>query len=313
MGNDNEGGTGSASSVYGRSPAPRVALSQRGVVIGLRWSGVEGAGNHIVAAKIECEPERARLVRLWNPFTEAPGRRDVHLRFAPWLAEEARWAEGRLVLGVDFALSLSETHLRQLGLLRQAIRGPHVLGKNLEERFLGHGGDFTEGAARFHAELGKDRPRATDCYRAEAHPPGHARAYRATFFGLCTVARAAAAFPPWDPPLAGKPTIVEVRPAHVARAVGGVCAYRDDDRDGVNRSSTRAGLLRTLRAAAKLEFEMEQAAQVVEDAGGAHLEAVLAAVAAAAAWEDGFQGVPPNVPRSEGWIHSVREEPWRER
>jgi hypothetical protein len=311
MANENEGGSSSA--VYGRAPPPRVALPQRGVVIGLRWSGVEGAGNQIVAAKVECDPERVRLVRLWRPFTDAPGRRDVHRRFAAWLAEEARWAEGRLVVGVDFALSLAETHLRQLGLLRQALRGPLVLGKNLEERYLGQGGDFTEGAARLRGDLGKDRPRAADCYRAEAHPPSHARAYRATFFGLCTLSRATASFPPWDPPEAGKPTVVEVRPGHVARAVGGVCAYRDDDRDGVNRSSTRAGLLRTLRSAAKLEFEMEQAAQVVEDAGGAHLEAVLAAVAAAAAWEDGFQGVPSNVPRCEGWIHSVREEPWRER
>jgi hypothetical protein len=281
--------------------------------MGLRWSGVEGAGNQIVAARIECEPERARLVRLWRPFTDAAGRRDVHARFAAWLAEESKWAEGRLVVGVDFALSLSETHLRQLGLLRQAIRGPATLGKHLEERYLGQGGDFTEGAMRFHGELGKDRPRLTDCYRAESHPPSHARAFRQTFFGLCTLSRVTAAFPPWDPPQPGKPSIVEVRPAHVARTVGGVCAYRDDDRDGVNRSSTRAALLRTLRAAAKLEFEMEQAAQVVEDASGHHLEAVLAAVAAAAAAADGFQGVPPNVPRSEGWIHSVREEPWRER
>ena len=29
------------------------------------------------------------------------------------------------------------------------------------------------------------------------------------------------------------------------------------------------------------------------------------------AWGDGFVGVPANVPRCEGWIHSVREEPWR--
>jgi hypothetical protein len=312
MANETEGG-GGASAVYGRAPAPRLALPQRGVVIGLRWSGVEGAGNQIVAAKLACEPERARLARLWHPFTDAPGRRDVHGRFAAWLAEEARWAEGRLVVGVDFALSLSETHLRQLGLLRQALRGPAVLGKNLEERFLGQDRDFTAGASRFRDELGKDRSRVTDCYRAELHPPSHARAYRQTFFGLCTLTRATAAFPPWDPPQAGRPTVIEVRPAHVARALCGVCAYRDDDRDGVNRSSIRAAVLRTLRSAAKVEFEMEQAAQIVEDAQGAHLEAVLAAAAAAAAAEAGFQGVPSNVPRSEGWIHSVREEPWRER
>lgn len=310
MPSDNEAAT-SSSAVYGRAPPPRVALPERGVVLGLRWSGVEGAGNQILAAKLECSPERVRLTRLWRPFTDAPGRRDVHARFAEWLAEEARWAEGRLVVGVDFALSLSETHLRQLGLLRQALRGPAVLGRNLAERFLGEQGDFTEAAARFRAELGKDRPRATDCYRAEATAPTSSRAFRQTFFGLCTLSRAAAAFPPWDPPASGKPVVVEVRPAHVARVLAGVCAYRDDDRDGVSRSSTRAGLLRTLRSAAKVEFEMEQAAQVVEDGHGDHLEAVLAATAAAAAWQDGFQGVPSNVPRSEGWIHSIREEPWR--
>jgi hypothetical protein len=107
--------------------------------------------------------------------------------------------------------------------------------------------------------------------------------------------------------------VVEVRPGHVARALCGACAYRDDGRDGISRSSARAAILRTLRSAARLEFEMEQAAQVVEDGQGGHLDALLAALAAGAAWADGFQGVPPDVPRCEGWIHSIREEPWRER
>jgi hypothetical protein len=307
---ESEGSTSSAAA-YGRAPPPKVALPQRGIVIGLRWSGIEGAGNQILAAKIECGAERARLTRLWRPFSDAPGRRDVAGRFAAWLAEEARWAEGHLVVGVDFALSLAETHLRQLGLLRQSLRGPAVLGRNLQERFVGQGGDFTEAAARFRHEVGKDRPRATDCYRAEGHLPTSARTYRQTFFGLCAVAHAHAAFPPWDPPQSGKPILVEVRPAHVARALSGLCSYRDDDRDGVQRASTRAGMLRALRGAAKLEFEMEQAAEIVEDGRGDHLDAVLSATGAAAAWADDFQGVPSNVPRSEGWIHSIREEPWR--
>ncbi len=308
--NESEG-SASASAAYGRAPPPKVALPQRGVAIGMRWSGAEGAGNQILAAKIECAHDRARLVRIWRPFTDAPGRRDVVSRFAAWLAEEARWSEGQLVVGVDFALSLAETHLRQLGLLRQALRGPAVLGRNLHDRFVGQGGDFTEAAARFRDELGKDRPRVTDCYRAELHLPTSARTYRQTFFGLCALAHAHATFPPWDPPQAGKPSVVEVRPGHVVRALFGVCAYRDDDRDGVSRASARAGILRSLRSAAKLEFEMEQAAQIVEDAHGDNLDAVLSAAGAAAAWAEGFQGVPSNVPRSEGWIHSVREEPWR--
>ncbi len=306
-----ENEVGSSAAVYGRAPPPKLALPTQGVVVGLRWSGVEGAGNQILAAKIECEPERARLSRIWRPFSDAPGRRDVAARFAGWLSEEARWAEGKLVVGVDFALSLAETHLRQLGLLRQALRGPAVLGRNLHDRFVGQAGDFTEAAARFRDELGKDRPRVTDCYRAEPHTPTSARAYRQTFFGLCTLAHAHAAFPPWDPPEAGKPTMVEVRPAHVARAMLGIAAYRDDDRDGVSRASTRAGILRALRSSAKIEFEMEQAAQIVEDGHGDHLDAVLAATGAAAAWAESFQGVPSNAPRSEGWIHSIREEPWR--
>jgi len=306
-----ESEAGTSAAVYGRAPPPKVAFPAAGAVVGLRWSGIEGAGNQILAAKLECSEERARLVRLWRPFQDAPGRRDVAARFAAWLAEEARWAEGKLVLGVDFALSLSETHLRQLGLLRQSLRGPATLGRHLHDRFVGQAGDFTEAAARFRDELGKDRLRVTDCYRAEPHAPTSARTYRQTFFGLCTLAQAQAAFPPWDPPQAGKPTLIEVRPAHVARAMLGICSYRDDDRDGVARASTRAGILRALRASAKLEFEMEQAAQIVEDGHGDHLDAVLAATAAAAAWAESFQGVASNAPRSEGWIHSIREEPWR--
>ena len=304
--------TAPASAVYGRVGPPKVALPTRGTAIGLCWSGAEGAGNLILAAKVECGPERARLVKLWRPFSDAPGRRDIRERLAPWLADELRWAEGKLVLGVDFALSLPETHLRQLGLLRQALKGPGALGLALAERYLTEAGDFTEGASRFRGELGKDRLRLTDYYRAELHSPGAARAYRRTFFGLVALAKLDAAFPPWDPPRAGAPIVVEVRPSHVSRTLSGAGPHRDE-RDGTSHASARAAVLRSLRASARLEFDMEVAAPIVEDCAGDHLDAVLAAVGAAAAWGQGFQGVPNNVPRCEGWIHSVPEEPWRER
>ena len=308
---ENDGG--GAAAVYGRSPAPKVKMPQRGMVVGLAWSGIEGAGNQIVAARLECSRGKAKLTQVWRPFQDAPGRRDVREQFPAWLAEESRWAEGKIVLGADFPLSLSETHLRQLGLLRQAIRGPHALGKGLEERFLPQGRDFTAGADAFKDELGKDRLRLADCYRATPYPPSHARMFKSTFFGLLTLARVGeASYVPWEPPKAGKAAIVEVRGEHVARVLAGACAYRDDARYGVQRASARAALLRIARAAAGVEFDMEMAAKVVEDEKGFMLDAVLSAVAAAAAQEAGFEGVPHNVPRSEGWIYSVREEPWRD-
>jgi hypothetical protein len=304
-------GSGS-SAVYGRAPAPKVALPQRGFVVGLAWSGLEGAGNQIVAARVELARGKAKLSQVWRPFQDAPGRRDVRDAFPSWMAEEVKWAEGKVVFGVDFPLSLAETHLRQLGLLRQAIRGPASLGKGLEDRYLPQGRDFTAGADAFKDELGKDRGRMADCYRSTPFPPSHAKLFKATFFGLLTLTRVAeVSYVPWDPPKPGRPVIAEVRPEHVARVLAGSCAYRDDNRDGVQRASARAALLRTLRTTCGVEFEMELAAKVVEDEKGLMLDAVLSAVAAAAAQESGFEGVPHNVPRSEGWIYSVREEPWR--
>ena len=87
---------------------------------------------------------RQARITVAAPFGDTPGRRDVGERLSGWLAEELRWAEGRLTVGVDFALSLPETHLRQLGMLRQALKGPGALGKALEERFLTEAADYTD-------------------------------------------------------------------------------------------------------------------------------------------------------------------------
>src|SRR6266702_2063778 len=265
MATESDGSTG-GSAVYGRAPPPKVALPQRGIVLGLAWSGIEGAGNQIVAAKGECSKGKPKLTQVWRPFQDAPGRRDVREQFPTWL----------------------------------------------EEEFFPPRPDFSEASEAFKGQLGKDRLRFADCYRAAVFPPSHLRLYRQTFFGLLTVARLSdVAFVPWEPPKANRPVLAEVRPEHVARELCGACAYRDDARDGVNRSGVRAAVLRTMRTAAGLEFEMELAAKVVEDEKGLVLDAVLSAVGAAAAQEENFQGVPSNVPRSEGWIYSVREEPWR--
>lgn len=293
----------------GRCPAPRVKMPERGTFLGVAWSAAQGAGNLIVAARIQCEPERVRLLRLWRPFQQAPTRRNVVDRMPAWLAEETRHADGRLTVGVDFPLSLAETHLRQLGVLRQAIAGPAALGKAFTERYLPAGADVGTAAEAVRSELGREQPRSTDCYRAVVPIPGRAAHLRRALFGIAAVAAADAAFLPWDEPESGKPTVVEVHPPHLPRALAGICGYRDGD--GRGRPALRAAILRTLRSAARLRFEMEEAAEIVGDGTGATLDALLGAVAAASASQGGFQQVPHDVPRSEGWIYSIPDEPWR--
>jgi hypothetical protein len=300
---------GGSSTTYGRCPPPKVNLPHRGTFMGVAWSGAQGAGGQITAALVACEPERAMLTKVSRPFQDAVGRRDVLERFAAWITEASRWAEGRLTIGFDFPFGLAETHLRQLGVLRQAIQGPAALGKALEERFLPPGGDISAAADAIQAEVGREQSRLTDCYRGVPPAPPRSKGMRRTLLGLLALSRVEASFLPWDPPQAGRPTVVEVLPADLPRALAGICSYRDGD--GTGRTSVRAAVLRTLRSAARLEFEMEDAAQVVGDGHGLALDAVLAAVAAAAAQEGGFQQVPHNVPRSEGWTYSIPGEPWR--
>jgi hypothetical protein len=273
------------------------------------WSAAQGAGNQIVAARIQCEPERARLSRLWRPFQESPTRRGVIERMAGWLAEESRAADRRLTVGFDFPLSLAETHLRQLGVLRQAIAGPAALGRALSERYLPAGADVGAAADAVRAEIRRDHPRSTDCYRAVVPLPGRATTLRRALLGVVALSGADVSFLPWDEAVAGKTRVIEVHPPHLPRVLAGICGYRDGE--GQGRPALRAAVLRTLRSAVRLRFEMEEAAEIVGDGTGATLDAVLGAVAAASASQGNFHQVPHDVPRSEGWIYSVPEEPWR--
>jgi hypothetical protein len=284
-------------------------MPERGTFVGVAWSAAQGAGNQIVAARIQCEPERARLSRLWRPFQESPTRRGVIERMAGWLAEESRAADRRLTVGFDFPFSLAETHLRQLGVLRQAISGPAALGRALSERYLPAGADVGAAADAVRAEIRRDHPRSTDCYRAVVPLPGRATTLRRALLGVVALSGADVSFLPWDEPVAGKTRVIEVHPPHLPRVLAGICGYRDGE--GQGRPALRAAVLRTLRSAVRLRFEMEEAAEIVGDGTGATLDAVLGAVAAASASQGNFHQVPHDVPRSEGWIYSVPEEPWR--
>jgi len=281
----------------------------RGTFVGVAWSHAAGAGGQIVAAQLEAEHDRIRLARLWRPFQDAPTRREVIERMSGWLAQELKMAKGRLTVGFDFPFSLAEIQLRHLGILRQAISGPAALGRALGERYMPAGADVGAAADAVRGEVGRDRPRVTDCYRAVQPLPGRTTAMRRAVFGIVALSGAKASFLPWDAPDPERPSVVEVHPPHLPRALAGICGYRDGD--GAGGPGVRAGILRLLRGATRLRFEMEQAAQIVGDGQGVHLDALLGAVAAASAQACAFDQVPHNVPRSEGWIYSIPEEPWR--
>jgi hypothetical protein len=300
---------GASSGVPERCPPPKVKMPRRGNFVGVSWSAAVGAGNQIVAAEIECESDRVRLAKLWRPFQDAPSRQDVIGRIGGWLAEEMQWSERHLTVGFDFPFSLAETQLRHLGVLRQAISGPAALGRALAERYMPAGADVGAAADAVKGEVGRDRPRVTDCYRSVVPPSGRNTAMRRAVFGIVALSGATASFLPWDAPHPDRPSVLEVYPPHVPRALAGICGYRDGD--GAGRPGIRAAILRVLRSSARLRFEMEQAAQIVGDGQGIHLDALLGAVAAASAQACSFEQVPHNVPRSEGWIYSIPEEPWR--
>ena len=292
----------------GRCPEPRVKLPDRGAFLGVAV-GAPGAPGQVVAARLLCEPGRARLLRITRPFATGAARRAPAGRLAALVEEEAREAGGRLAVGLGFPFSLPETQLRELGVLRQAIAGPVALARVLAERYHGAGGEGLAAAERIRAEVGRDRQRVTECYRAVSPPPGRGASLRRAVSGILSLAEMEASVLPWDRPEAGRPVVVEVHPPHVPRALAGICGYRDGEGEG--RPALRASVLRRLRSAAGLSLEVEQAAEIAGDGTGAALDAVLAAVAVASAAQDGFRQVPPDAPRSEGWIYSIPEEPWR--
>src|SRR5512137_1761623 len=220
---------GAPSAIPGRCPAPKVKMPGRGTFVGVAWSAAVGAGNQIVAAELECAPDRARLVRLWRPFQDAPARHHVIERIGGWLAGESQLAEGRLTVAFDFPFSLAETQLRQLGVLRQAISGPAALGGALAERYMTAAADVGAAADAVRGEVGRDRPRVTDCYRAVVPPSGRTTAMRRALFGIVALSSVDASFLPWDAPHPGRTSVVEVHPPHVPRALAGICGYHDGD------------------------------------------------------------------------------------
>ncbi|HET7856042.1 MAG TPA: hypothetical protein VFL41_06250 [Gaiellaceae bacterium] len=148
------------------------------------------------------------------------------------------------------------------------VEGPVALGQALTVRY--------EGADDFKQAVAPERRRATDIVRRTTLAPTNLRMYRLTYWGLRALASVEAPMPPWS---FGEGSVVEVFPGHVRRAIGGNFGLRIAPAD---------------RAA------------IARDHEGDARDAVLAALAAGASFENSFAGTPADAASSgEGWIYSV--------
>ncbi len=168
--------------------------------------------------------------------------------------------------------------------------GPVSLGREIWRRF--------GGADEFKEAVGAERKRLTDVRSGSPFAPTNLRMYRQTYWGLCALADVAIPVAPWD---SGSRTIVEVLPAHVARALPGVLAYKVREAAHVRREALQA-----IEAGFAIDVPADFASCIVDDKEGDALDAVLAAIGAAAALASDYSGADPEATSSgEGWIYSI--------
>ena len=253
------------------------------VALGVDWSGGKSAHRKIWAARLACHGDRAELQALFRPFTERLSRPfgnstidRIADDFEPWLA-----GADFDVAGLDFCFGLAAAHMHHLQL---PTSGPRNLGQALK---------LIDGPDIFRLKVGKELRRETDRDRRSPFCPTNLRMYRQTFWGLRALSKIDLPIPPWE---SGDGAVVEVLPADVARHL--------DLPSKLSREGRESGVA----ALDKLGIAIRESDQILiaQDREGDALDAVLAAVAAAAARENGFAGAPESCAMNgEGWIYSL--------
>ena len=286
----------------GRCPAPKVPMPERGTFVGSPGAA-RGGGQPDCGRQAGVRAGTGPPGRLWRPFQHAPGRRDVLERLRRLARRGAALGRGAAGGRRRLPVRLAETHLRQLGLLRQAsARAGRAGARALEERFLAEtGATSPRRPTRCAPSWGGTSPRSTDCYRAEAAAhPSHARC-----------AAPSSGWWPWPgstPPSspgtrreAGGPPSSRCGRRTWPGSLAGPAPPRRRARRGRRR---RRGppCCAPARAPPASSSRWSRPPPSSRTGPGHHLDALLAAVGAAAAAPDGFQGVPHDVPRCEGWI-----------
>jgi hypothetical protein len=247
-----------------------------GTALGIDWSGAREARRKIWAARLRCAGGGAEVASLLRPF---PGHTlaEIVRGLVPWLERQEFD-----VAGLDFCFGLAAPHMRALGL---PLTGPAAVGAELRLRFAD--------ADAFRLAVGPERRRQTDSARRAPFCPTNLRMYRQTFRGLSALARLSLPVPPWR---VGEPAVVEILPADVSRRLGATGKSTPQQRDEAVARLAAAGVA----------VEPGIRRTILADRDGDALDAVLAAVAAAAARARRYAGAPPESAGSgEGWIFSL--------
>jgi hypothetical protein len=125
--------------------------------------------------------------------------------------------------------------------------------------------------------------------------------FRQTYWGLRALAGVRLAIPPWNEP--AQRAVIEVLPAHVVSVLCRGCRYKGGTPEA---RSQRQRLLDVVVRACRLDLPPNHEKGMLDGHDGDAIDALLAAVAAGAAWQGGLGGVPSEAASSgEGWIYSI--------
>jgi hypothetical protein len=256
-----------------------------GVAIGVDWSGAKNAHRKIWAARLACRGDQGDVEWVDRPFEQRLSRpfgRDTIRRivddFAGWLNEQEFD-----VAGLDFCFGLAAEHMKKLGL---STAGPASVGAQLLARY--------SNADVFRLDVGQEKRRATDLESQSPFCPTNLRMYRQTFWGLRALAKCALPTPPW--PATGPRAVVEVLPKKVLRQLRVSSKTTADDRRLAVQALEDHGVA----------IEASDREIIVADREGDALDAVLAAMAAAGARYNRFNGAGATAAATgEGWIYSA--------
>lgn len=256
--------------------------------LGIDWSGAAKSGRKIWSALVKTDSNgKPVLQRVWRPFINCTPVQVVN-QFGPWLNKTEFH-----VAAADFCFGLASRH-QVVGMPLNRV--PPGLATWVRE-------NYGNEPLQFKNALAPELRRVTDHICTSPFAPTNLRMFRQTFWGIRSLEGLKIDILPWGNATANK-ILIETLPAMlVRRLVQGPCQYKQAGQPG---NEQRALLLRALIQATGLIITEADRTLVVEDKEGDAMDAILAAIAAGSAHQQGFQIMQNHQQQAllEGWIYT---------